>query len=221
MATFAPIERQLGTDYTVLSLDLPGFGGSETPPSDWTLNDYAHFVAAFLDKTGQSKIYAILGHSNGGAIAIKALANGVISAEKLVLVASAGVRNQQSLAKAAKMSLAKAAKLPLAALPRTTRTKVKRRVYSKLGSDLYVAEHLQGTFKNVVSEDIQDDAKKLQLETLLIYGQNDTATPVRYGEILDSCLQHSSLKIVEGVGHFVHQERSEETAILIKDFLKQ
>src|SRR5580692_991804 len=67
--TFAKLIQQLGPKYEVLSLDLPGFGGTETPGEAWTLDHYADFVADFLAKLGGKDVYGLIGHSFGGAVA--------------------------------------------------------------------------------------------------------------------------------------------------------
>src|ERR1700761_1960117 len=67
------LQAVLGKRYDVIALNLPGFGGTGNPPVAWGLTDYAQFVAHFLHKIGVSDVYAVLGHSNGGAIAIRGL----------------------------------------------------------------------------------------------------------------------------------------------------
>ena len=76
----------------MVAVDLPGFGGSEAPPAAWDLDDYAAFLEAFLRKLALDWPYAIIGHSNGGALAIRALSSGTLKADKLVLLAASGVR---------------------------------------------------------------------------------------------------------------------------------
>src|SRR5260370_39081413 len=66
-------QTKLSEDYDVIVPDLPGFGGTATPPEAWGLNDYAAFVGEFLQKIHVSP-YAIVAHSNGGAIAVRGLA---------------------------------------------------------------------------------------------------------------------------------------------------
>ena len=90
--TYAGLMSELEHSYQLLALDLPGFGGSEPPKQSWNLDNYAELTAHFMAKLGLDPIYAIIGHSNGGALAIRALATGVLKANKLVLLASAGVR---------------------------------------------------------------------------------------------------------------------------------
>src|SRR6185437_2487801 len=62
--------EKLGERFDVITVDLPGFGGTQMPDSAWGLNDYAKSVGQFLAKI-RAKPFAVIGHSNGGAIAIR------------------------------------------------------------------------------------------------------------------------------------------------------
>ena len=82
-----------------------------------------------------------------------------------------------------------------------------------------VAPHLQETFKRTVREDVQSDAQKLSVPTLLIYGENDRATPVLYGQIYHQIIDGSRLEIVGQAEHFVHQDNPAVVARLLGEFL--
>jgi len=56
-------------EYKVILLDLPGFGQTAQPNSDFSIYDYAKFVEDFLDKLEYKKI-TLLGHSMGARIGI-------------------------------------------------------------------------------------------------------------------------------------------------------
>lgn len=206
--------------YRCVSLDLPGFGGTAAPKDMFTLDDYAQFVRDFLEKVGISQPHAVVGHSNGGAIAIKALASGYIAPQKAVLIASAGVRQPYDARNKLLRIAAKLAKLPIMLLPKATQTKVKKRVYGAIGSDLFVAEGMQETFKNVVSEDIVEEAAGVTTQSLLIYGSEDTATPPVYGEKFAHSMPNARLEVIEGTDHFLHQHHVAEVLELITPFME-
>ena len=81
----------------MLALDLPGFGGTEASDAVWDLDDYARFVTAVLDKLHLSQPYAVVGHSNGGALTIRAVSMGLLQPQKIVLLAAAGVRTNSRI----------------------------------------------------------------------------------------------------------------------------
>ena len=219
--TFSSLQKTLESSYYVISLDLPGFGGSAKPKDTYDLQKYADTVAAFLNKidVDPQKIDLLLGHSNGGAIAIKSLSSGALKADKLVLLASSGVRATYKARKKALRLLAKAAKIPTSLLPESAQKRIKRRVYSAIGSELFVAEDLQDTFKNVVSEDLVDESARIKAKTLLIYGEYDTATPPSYGRRFASHIGGSKLIIVPGAKHFVHHTHASQVQKEIVEFI--
>jgi len=218
--TFAGLMPSLKDDYTVLALDLPGFGASQKPESAWSTNDFSQFVADWLAKLQIKNIEAFVTHSFGGSVAINGLANGQIKADKLVLIASAGVRDGNPAKKLILAVMAKVARLLLYLLPKSQRQKVRARVYGKLGSDLVVLGSMEPTFRRIINEDMQDNASKIKARTLLIYGADDDQTPLADGKLFNRAIAGSQLEIIEGAGHFVHQERAEQVAEMIKDFLK-
>jgi pimeloyl-ACP methyl ester carboxylesterase len=218
--TFNSLAAYLASNYTLFALDLPGFGGSQAPPKAWTTDDYVDFVAKWLDKVNAKNIVGFIGHSNGGAIAIKGVASGKFTAEKLVLLASAGVRDQKTLKKKMLKAAAKTGKVLTAPLPGQTKKKLRGKFYGAIGSDLTLLPHMEETFKKIVGEDVQADAAKVRIPTLLIYGNIDDSTPPKYGGLLHKAIPDSKLQFLTGVGHFLHQEQPDEVGARILSFLR-
>jgi pimeloyl-ACP methyl ester carboxylesterase len=114
--------------------------------------------------------------------------------------------------------LAKAGKALTLPLPKSAKQALRKKAYKTIGSDMLVAEHLQETFKRVVTDDVRADAAKLTLPTLLVYGENDDATPVRYGELFHQVIEGSTLEVLPGAGHFVHLDRPDDVLRAIQEF---
>lgn len=218
-ATFKGLIGELKSSYTLVTVDLPGFGQTEMPPEVWKLDNYAQFVRDFLEKI-DVKPRAIIAHSNGGALAIRGLAEGTLEADKLILMASAGIRDRQGGRRFILKIIAKVGKAVTFWLPKRYKQALQKRFYGTIGSDMLVVPHLQETFKITVRQDVQHDAQRLKLPTLLIYGSHDKATPPLYGEIFKSLISGSRLEIIQNAEHFVHQGQTEEVAGLIKEFMK-
>ena len=210
---------ELSKQYQVIVPDLPGFGGTQAPTSPWGLDDYAKFIEAFLKKLDIKDLYAIIGHSNGGAIAIRGLVANHFTADELILLSSAGIRGEYKGRNKALRYITKTGKVLTSPLPRSAKRKLRQQVYKTVGSDMLVAEHLQETFKKVVSDDVRGDASKIDVPTLIIYGEGDTQAPVRYGETFHELIDNSTLEVLPGAGHFVQLDRPDEVAHAIKEFL--
>lgn len=216
--TFKNLQTKLSKKFTTISLDLPGFGNTQAPEKVWDLSDYAKFVNDFTKKI-DCKTFAIIGHSNGGALAIHGLASGVLQADKLVLLSSSGIRDKQKARKVSLKVVAKTGKVLTFWLPQAHKQKLRKKLYGVAGSDMLVAPHLQETFKKTVSQDVQADAKKLNIPTLLIYGEQDKATPPLYGEIFHNLITDSSFEQIGGAEHFVHHDKPDIVVQMIEDFL--
>ena len=218
--TFRPLLSDLADTYTVITLDLPGFGQSEPPKEVWDLDNYARFVADFLDKINNTQLYAIIGHSNGGALAIRGIAMGTLSPDKIVLLAPSGVRDTEKIRRSIIKVIAKVGKVMTFWLPSHHKKKLQKKLYGTVGSDMLVAPQLQETFKKTVRQDIQKDAATIQIPALLIYGDQDTATPAgTIGSKLHAAIKNSRLEIIPGADHFVHLRDPQRTLILAKEFL--
>ncbi|HSW66068.1 MAG TPA: alpha/beta hydrolase [Bacillota bacterium] len=217
--TFAAIQKELSKQALTVALDLPGFGGTQTPKDVWGLDEYTQFVAHFLKKIAAPKLKLIVGHSNGGAIAIHGLSRGTLHADNLALLASAGVRGTQKGKMQALKLMTKAGKILVSPLPKSVKQTLRRKLYTSVGSDMLVAEHLQESFKRVVSEDVRAEAAMLTLPTVIVYGDQDDATPTSYGKLFNQAIAGSRLQIVPGAGHFVHLDNPQEVTAALKGLL--
>jgi pimeloyl-ACP methyl ester carboxylesterase len=214
------LQKELDKHFDVIIPDLPGFGGSQAPPAAWGLDDYSAILGVFLNKIKVGPIYALMGHSNGGAVAMRGLASGKLSSERLVLLASAGIRGEYKGRIKAVRYMTKLGKALSKPLPSGAKNRLRRRVYQTVGSDMLVAEHLQATFKKIIIDDVRGDAAKLTLPTLLLYGKNDTQTPVSYGEQFHKLIPGSKLIIFPDSDHFLYLNHTHEVVKSIEEFLK-
>ncbi len=214
----AGLQKDLAAGYRVLAIDLPGFGGSQAPESSWDLDDYAVFLRAALEKLNLSKPYAVVGHSNGGALAIRAMSLGMLDADKLILLATSGVRSRGGARLVFLKAAAKTGRAATVWLPAKYRNRLRRRLYDAAGSDMLAVPQMEETFKRVVRQDVQDDARSIGRPTLLVYAEDDPSVPLADGRIYERLIKGSRFETVTG-GHFVHLEHPERVAGLIKEFL--
>lgn len=217
--SFIKIQEELSKSFEVIVLDLPGFGNSSAPDVGWGLDQFSEFIANFIEKL-DINVYAFIGHSNGGAILINGIANEVIKSKKLILIASSGIRDTDRLKKRMILIGAKVGKIPLLMLPTQYQLKLKKRLYQAIKSDADVNPGMLETFKKIVKQDVSEDAIKLKLPTLLIYGQDDKITPPEFGQIYNKLIKNSQLEIIKHSGHFVHLQQQEPVVEKIERFLK-
>lgn len=217
--TFASVTNELTKRFDTIALDLPGFGGSEAPKEIWGLDNYSDLLASFIAKLELKELYAVIGHSNGGALAIRAIATKKIKPKKLILLASSGIRNSKKGKRQLTKLVAKSGKMVTFWLPQSTKRALRRRLYGTIGSDLLVVPILEETFKKTVREDVQVDAEKLKLPVLLIYADKDPAIPLKDGRRYHELMTNSRLEVLSSQDHFIHHDRAEVVQELIEDYL--
>ena len=217
--TFNPLIPLLLDSYQVVRVDLPGFGKSETPKDVWDLENYVNFVSHFIQKLNLG-IYAFIGHSFGGRIIIKGMASEVLSAPRVILIGSAGIAKRKTLRNLIFRTIAKVGKA-VSNIPPLNFWKedLRKKLYRVAGGDYLKAGSLQQTFVKIISEDLAEDATKMRTRALLIWGANDTETPLADGKRLSLLIPEAMIKVVENAGHYVHKDKKEEVVEIIKKFL--
>ncbi|MDS7930051.1 alpha/beta fold hydrolase [Acinetobacter sp. V102_4] len=61
----------------------------------------------------------------------------------------------------------------------------------------------------------------INIETLLIWGDNDPVSPIQVGQYLNQKFENSSLYVVKGGDHQLAEKYADEVAIQIKHYLKK
>lgn len=201
---FSGISSIISKNHRVIAVDLPGFGGTDSPSNTWGLEDYAKWVGEFAKKIKFTPS-VVVGHSNGGAIAILAIDAEYVKPRKLVLIASSGIR-VSSVKNVAFRIFSRITKPILQVMPSKLSLRIKKTFYSSIGSDYLVSPHMKKIFSRVVTRDISEEASRVKLPTVLIYGDKDGATPIYpVAKSLNTLIEGSKLNIVPGSDHFVHQ----------------
>jgi pimeloyl-ACP methyl ester carboxylesterase len=84
----------LSKHYKVITFDLPGFGQSDSP-SEYSIDFYTDFINHLLDFLGIQSTY-LVGHSLGGALALRYAMLSTERVKKLVLLNNVGFATQLS-----------------------------------------------------------------------------------------------------------------------------
>ena len=71
----------------------------------------------------------------------------------------------------------------------------------------------------VVNEDLSDCLAKIKAPTLLIWGEKDTATPMRDARKMERLIPDAGLVSYPEAGHFSFLDRPGQTAAVIKSFI--
>lgn len=215
---------------TCYLLDFPGFGNSPEPPEAWSVSDYAKVTEAWLnDVLPDKKPFDLLVHSFGGRVAIKLLATHDIASriDKVVFTGAAGLKPKRSASYYAKKYTAKSLKAPFKLLPKHLEDKGLNRLrktslWKMLGSSDYqqLSGVMRETFVFTVTEFLDEELQEIGHEILLIWGKNDTATPLYQGERMDNLLTSSALVTIENAGHYAFLDQKNQFLAVLKSYLK-
>ncbi|MDR1465963.1 MAG: alpha/beta hydrolase [Oscillospiraceae bacterium] len=215
---FRPLTDLLVRKYRVIAPDFPGFGQSPEPAFPWTLDDYADHVLALLERLGIARCI-LLGHSFGGRLTIKLAARGLAAPvfPKLILVDAAGIKpapTKRSRRRARRYRIGKKLLRPFPKLMEAYR--------NRHGSADYRAASpmMRQVLVKTVNEDLTPLLEKVQPPTLLIWGRNDTATPLKDGQLMQEKIPGAGLVILEDAGHYAFLEKQAQFLRVIGSFLE-
>ena len=219
---FAGISNLLKSKYKVIGLDFPGFGQSDMPPEPWDVERYARFTLDFFGEIG-IKDPILIGHSFGGRVIIKLCGTNRVNPSKIILIDAAGVRPKQSFKSKCRVFVFKTVKKALSVpLWKKPCEPLLQKARAHFGSADYNSAPpvLRQTLVKVVNEDLTDILQNITASSLLIYGENDTATPVSDAKIIESRIKDSGLCIIKGAGHWSFVEKPGEVLAIIKSCLE-
>jgi pimeloyl-ACP methyl ester carboxylesterase len=216
--TVFPIVAGLERVGTVYALDLPGFGQSAPPPQPWGVEEYQAFVASFMDVLGIERA-SIVGHSNGGRIAIGIASTEPRRVTKLVLVNSAGIRPKRTLRWYRRVAMAKLGKYA-ARLLGGPGERLRALLIRRAGSTDYLAAGaMRPTLVRLVNSDLREHLPRIAVPTLLIWGADDTDTPLSAARLMEKLIPDAGLVVFEGAGHYSYLDQSSRFATVVSHFL--
>lgn len=212
--------QELG--YRVVAFDMPGVGGTEEPKAPLTIDDYAAFTLCLCEQLGLKEVF-LMGHSHGGRVAIRLLSDPAcpLQCRRAVLLDAAGVRLPPSSGQKLRQSGYKLLKsLGTGKLTAPLFGELYEEARDKRASaDYKAASPVMRATMNQVLIDLRDKMPAIRAEVLLIYGENDTATPVEYGRIMERLIPNAGLAVIRGAGHFSFADNWPQFSAVLKAFL--
>ncbi|MBA2763272.1 MAG: alpha/beta fold hydrolase [Thermoleophilaceae bacterium] len=201
-----PIVGALATETEVIALDLPGFGQSEPPPAAWDADDYARFVIEFLDALEVDRCH-LVGHSNGGRIAICLAGSQAARVGRLLLCDSAGLRPRRRAGYYWRVALAKLGRV-FGRLGGRPGERLQRRMRERLASADYLeaSPQMRDTFRRLIASDLEPRLGGIETETLIVWGEHDEDTPLWMAKRLEQAIAGAGLVVFEGAGHYSYAE---------------
>lgn len=230
LETLRPLGELLVSDSTkVYLVDLPGFGLSQLPHQasneggGWSTDDYATRILTFLNETVKSPC-TLIGHSFGGRISVRIAAKHPNVVHSLVLMASHGIPRERTPQEQIRLKYIRFLSQLSKRIDSMFSLDTFKKYFSpKFGSaDYKAAGDLRKTLVKTVNEDLSDLARVITAPTLLLWGENDTETPISIAKKYRALIRNSSLFLFPNKGHEPYADvGSHLMAHYINTFLSQ
>jgi pimeloyl-ACP methyl ester carboxylesterase len=142
---------------------------------------------------------------------------------KVVLVDAAGVKPHRSVKYYVKVWSFKALKrlAPFVIGEKKAAEMIEQRRKRAASADYNAASPvMRGTLSLVVNEDLRHFMPSIAAPTLLVWGSNDTATPLKDAKTMEKLIPDAGLVTFEGAGHYSFLERPGQFAAILDSFLR-
>lgn len=221
--------QALQNEYYVLLFDLPGFGRSDKSNKLYSLYNYAYFIN-YLAGHFIQKPFHLVGHSMGASISLK-YASMFENIKSLMLIDAAGILNKiaysQFLLKEKTQKVTQnngivdfvenlPSKLneflPLN-LDSVLQYNASRKVLLRSNPSTIAATAL-------VEEDFSLIPQRVNVNTLIMWGEEDKVAPLRTGYVLHKRIENSKLTTVKDTGHVPIKDASQIFLNALQEHLK-
>lgn len=221
--TVASIAAALEPTRRVINIDLPGHGKSSEPPllpdgKPWGVMEYAELVGILIRTLGLEKP-SLIGHSYGGRLAI--ILGAQIPVEKIALVDAAGIKPKRPLKYYWKVYSFKTMKkvLPyLVGRKKADRIIEKRRAKSGSADYRNASPMMRMVMSRSVNQDLRHLLPEIKAPTLLVWGENDTATPISDARLMEKLIPDAGLVSFKGAGHYSFLDNPGQFKAVIQSF---
>ena len=204
-------------EFNPVIVDLPGHGTSGGEGEE-EVGKYAEHVYAFLKALGLEKVF-LVGHSMGGAIAQTLALSHAEMMKGIVLVGTGarlkvfpmildGIRNnfEETVRKINQFAFSRKVLAELIEKSLSFMSKCRPEV-------------LYGDFLACDRFDRMNEVEKIVIPTLILCGDDDQLTPLKYSQFLNSRIKGSKLEVLSNAGHMVMMEAAQAFNERVREFI--
>lgn len=224
-----PQLEALSDEFTVIAWDAPGCGHSDDPPPDFSGKDLGDALAGFLREAVPGKPH-ILGVSMGSGIALE-LYRGYPDVPASLVLASAyagwaGSLPPEEVERRYAQVLAELEQPPEQFIPAWLPTLFTHRAdpavvqeVSAIMADFH-PDGMRALLHAGAHADYRDVLPTIQVPTLLLYGAEDTRSPLPIAQEMHRKIPGSTLVVIPDVGHLAAAEAPEAFNAEVRRFLR-
>ena len=219
----------LSDEFTVVAWEAPGMGRSSDPPESFRLPDYADCLAGFVAALGLERPH-VAGLSFGGGLALELYRRhpddpGLARARRRVCgvgrVPSPEVVEER-LRQVLQLSDLPPDRFVRAVLPTMFSTSVSEQTLDEFAANVsaFHPAGLRAMARSFAEADLRDVLPRIDVPTLLLYGDQDMRAPMSVAEDLHAAIPSSRLVVLPGVGHVSSVEAGERFTAEVRMFLR-
>ncbi len=211
--------------HRVIVPDLPGHGRSRLLPPPYTAAQAASHLSRLLEFLGVGST-AVLGYSQGGAVAQQLALDHPAQCSRLVLACTYAF-NMVTIRERIEgrlvplliniLGMRRMAKLVTSyGLKQVSKDRVDRIVDLIASQDRKLMVH---AWREAMAFDSRSRLAEIKCPTFILAASNDTAVPVHHAKMLHAAILSSQLVVVDGAHHALIWERRDEFVRVVEDFL--
>jgi pimeloyl-ACP methyl ester carboxylesterase len=232
---------EFARDHRVVAMDLPGFGCSEMPGEDISIENYAKWTFRLLDALGIESA-AVVGNSMGGFVAAEMAIRSPERVQRLAVVSAAvfwqTYRRAQPLVQLARLSDAMVARGltrvtdDVATRPRlrswalaTAGFRYPHLISKELAHEMVLSARRTDGFlpglEALADYPLEEELPRIACPTLIVWGAHDALVPVKDAKRMEDLIPDSRRVVFERTGHVAMLERPERFNRLLREFLAE
>ncbi|BAY34257.1 alpha/beta hydrolase fold protein [Nostoc carneum NIES-2107] len=236
---------EFAKDFKVVALDLRGYNDSDKPEdkSAYVMDKFVKDVKGVIEGLGYEKC-VLVGHDWGGAIAWNFAYTHPEMLDKLIILNlphpakfSQGLRNPQQMLKSSYMAFFQLPWLPEFAIQMGNYAPIEaafkgravdKNAFSQADIDAYknaaakpgALTAMLNYYRNIFDQKLlQENWGILQVPTLMIWGEDDTALGKELSYGTEAYVQDFQIKYIPHCSHWVQQEKPDLVNQYMRDFL--
>jgi len=222
--------EELSDEFTVVAWDAPGCGQSSDPPETFRLPEYADCLAAFVDALGLGQSH-VLGLSFGAGLSLELYRRHPTVPRTLVLASAyagwAGSLPADVVKQRLQQALREADLPPDQVVPGYIPGLFTESAPAELIDEVvaimsdFHAAGVRSMATAFAEADLRDVLPRINVPTLLLYGDADRRSPLNVGQDLHARIPTSRLVVMHGVGHQSNIEAAERFNTEVRSFLRE
>ncbi|HEU5121766.1 MAG TPA: alpha/beta hydrolase [Candidatus Saccharimonadales bacterium] len=206
---FMPFAYELARTYSVIVLDLPGYGKTPKPKEVLSVKELADIVAAYI-RNAKLKNPILVGHSMGCQIAAQVASRYPTLVSKLILLGPTVNKWERSLLMQGVRLLQDTLREPLAV------NYIVLHDYLHMGVPRYLK-----TSRYMIEDHLEDSLRDCHVPTLIIRGERDKIVPREWTEYLCELMEDCAIKEIKDSPHVIQYSEAKHLKRLCHSFIKQ